>query len=306
MPWTQGQRIARSGETREEDMSEESTVVDGGDEALPVAVETKAPRNDAEAEQIESAKPTEAQPEAPKPEDKNDGEEKRKNRTKAYIDRINRENAELRARVAEREHAASRTAPEPAQGEPTIDQFNWDIQAFQRAHTQWALQDAHAKWESEKSQAETSRRQAETAATYSQKAAEFAYDHPDFVEVASSIPYPLSADLEAAIMAHEMGPEIAYHLGNNDDDAFQLASIQPHLAAAAVDRLAKRLLAAHEAPGIAAPAAPIPTPSRIAPPVSKAPAPLPSVGGRSPVATPPEKMTDDQWYAQDREKRRKR
>jgi hypothetical protein len=103
-----------------------------------------------------------------------------------------------------------------------------------------------------------------------------------------------------------MGPEIAYHLGNNDDDAFQLASIQPHLAAAAVDRLAKRLLAAHEAPGIAAPAAPIPTPSRIAPPVSKAPAPLPSVGGRSPVATPPEKMTDDQWYAQDREKRRKR
>lgn len=282
-------------------MSDENTVVDGGSEPLPAAVETPTPRNDAEAAQIEADKP---KAEAPKPTD-DGGDEKRKNRTKAYIDRINRENAELRARVAEREQVASRAAPqEQAQGEPTIDQYNWDIQAFQRAHTNWALQEAHTKWESEKTQADSSRRKAETAATYSQKATEFAYDHPDFVEVASSIPYPLSADLEAAIMAHEMGPEIAYHLGNNDDDAFQLASIQPALAAAAVDRLAKRLSAAHEAPGIAAVQAP--TPSRIAPPVSKAPAPLPSVGGRSPVVTPPEKMTDDQWYAQDAEKRRKR
>lgn len=279
-------------------MTDETTLVEGAGEVVP-AVETKeakAPRSDAEASLNEAASKTDAPADdKPKEEAKpDDGEgERKKNRTKEYIARINRENAELRAWRAEqeaRQQPAAQTQ-QAATDEPTLEQFNYDIEAFQRALIKHELENR----DSQVKQAESTRRQAEIAATYNQKVADFADDHPDFPEVVGSIAYPLSRDLEAAIMAHPNGPQIAYHLGNNDDDAFQLAAIQPHLAVAAVERLAKRLAAAQPTPQ----ANPTPSPK----PVSKAPAPVPTVGGRSPVEIPPEKMTDDEWYARERKRR---
>lgn len=277
-------------------MSDETTLVEGAGEVVPAndAPNTKAPRSDAEAALTEAPKtaeaPAEKTEEAPKPDD---GEvERKKNRTKEYIARINRENAELRQRAAELEARSNPpAAAAKASGEPTLEQFNYDLEAYQRALVKYEL-DAR---DTQAQQAESSRKQAEIAATYTQKVAEFADEHPDFQEVVSSIAYPLSPALEAAIMAHPNGPQIAYHLGSNDDDAFQLAAIQPHLADAAVKRLAARLTAAQPTPQ----ATPTPTPK----PVSKAPAPVPTVGGRSPVEIPPEKMTDDEWYARERKRR---
>jgi hypothetical protein len=102
-------------------------------------------------------------------------------------------------------------------------------------------------------------------------------------------------------MAHENGPLIAYHLANDDEALFHIASIRPELQAAAVERLAARLSAAQQ-PADAPPVA-------IAPPIkpiTQAPPPPPRVGGRAVAETPAEKLTDDDWYRADREKRRKR
>jgi len=100
-------------------------------------------------------------------------------------------------------------------------------------------------------------------------------------------------------MRHPNGPLIAYHLGTNDDDLFSVASVQPQLAAAAVDRLAKRLAAAQTAPNtVAAPLTPKP--------ITRAPAPPPTLTGRSPSDTPSEKLTDEGWLSRERDKARKR
>lgn len=282
-----------------------STLLEGGGEALPAAdvTATKAPKNDAEAAALE-AKPEGAKPEGDAEAKKaEEAAERKKNRTREYIAKLNRERAELVAEVAALK--AAQAAPKPAshaaptEGRPTLEQFNFDQDAYLEALADWKVEQHLKQREESTKQAESAKSQQEIVGAYNTAAAEFADAHPDFPEVVGSIQYPLSDALQAAIMAHPKGPEIAYHLGTNDDDAFALASIQPALAAAAVKRLASRLTAAPEAPQT--PQAPI-NPR----PVSKAPTPAPIVSGRSPTEVPPEKQTDDEWYARDVERRRKR
>jgi hypothetical protein len=259
-------------------MSDETTIVDGAGDAAPATSE-------------EVTTEVVAQPEGdPKPDEGKEAEEakkaeeeqsRKKNRTREYINRINRENAEMRQRLADLEKAKpSSTARDDA---PKLEDFDFDIGAFTKANAEYVLK----QYQEQQKQADEGRRQAELTATYNQKVADFADSHPDFPEVVGSIAYPLSPAIEAAIMAHELGPQIAYLLGSDDDAAFQLAAVQPHLAAAAVDRIASRLASAQQV-------TPKPTPSPK--PMTKAPAPVPTVSGRAPAETPPEKLTDDEWF----------
>ena len=283
-----------------------NTLLEGGGEVLPATDENKTkavPKNDAEAAALE-AKPEGAKPEGGTEAKKaEEAAERKKNRTREYIAKLNRERAELAAENAALKSAQSAPRPTqhaaPAEGRPTLEQFNFDNDAYLEALADWKVEQHLKAREESTKQAESERSQQEVTVAYNTKAAEFADEHPDFPEVVGSIQYPLSEALQAAIMAHPKGPEIAYHLGTNDDDAFALASIQPALAAAAVERLASRLTAAPEAPQT--PQTPI-HPK----PVSKAPAPAPTVSGRSPTEVPPEKLTDDEWYRRDMERRRKR
>lgn len=294
-------------------MSEQPIAPAGeGGAPAPVTVPATppAPKNDAEAaaqDALKATKPPASEPAKPDPEAEK--AQQQKNRTREYIARINRENAELRRQIAERAAQAQPAAP-AAKGddaEPKLEDFDFDLAAFNRAHVNWAVKQSQKQHETQsKTQAEQARN-AEILATYNTKVAEFAEEHPDFFEAVGSIEYPLSQELQVAIMSHELGPQIAYHLANNDDDAFQLASVQPVMAAKAVERLAKRLTAAPTAAAPAAPAQPTPP---VAPVATKqptqAPAPPPTLGGRAPVEPSPEKMTDDDWYRRDVERRRKR
>jgi uncharacterized FlaG/YvyC family protein len=259
-------------------MSDETTLVEGAGAAAPAEVTDTPAAEPTEGATPEAQAAEAAQAEAAKKADEE--QQRKKNRTREYINRINRENAELRQRMAEFE--ARTKAPAPSESEPKIEDFNFDIGAFNRAHTEYVLK----QHQEQQSKADQARRDAETAATYNEKVADFVGDHPDFPEVVNSIAYPLSPAIEAAIMAHELGPQIAYFLGSDDDAAFQLAAVQPHLAAAAVQRIASRLTAAPQAPQAQ------PTPK----PVTKAPAPVPTVSTRAPAETPPEKLTDDEWF----------
>lgn len=285
-------------------MSDEINTQQGGGEALPAAA---APKSDAEAA-LQQQTPDPAAEAAAKAEaEKKAAEdtERKKNRTKEYINRVQSERDELRRRVAELE---ARTQPpaqtaRPSQPQadtgPTLADYNYDLAAYQHARDQWVIQQAQKGWSENQKQQAAQQREQETWTTYENKAAEFADEHPDFLEVVGSIEYPLTDAAQAAIAMHPNGPAIAYHLGNNSDDAYELARTPPHLADAAVRRLAARLDAAQTQP----PAAQAPAKPK---PISQAPAPVPTVSGRAATQVPAEKLTDDDWYARDRETRRKR
>jgi len=251
------------------------------------AVET-APITDPEAlpnDRVKSAPEAQVAAE-PTTEDKQKAEseekdKKHRNRTKEYIERQNRKIAELHAEL---EILRGKPAQDDA---PLPEDYEFDTAKYTRALLQYELKQREVA-ENERKQSVERHQKTET---YAQKAHEFSQSVPDFEDVVMSIPQEyLSQELQDAIMTHERGPEIAYHIAQNDDDLFALASIRPDMMAAAVERLAKRLTA--------------PQPSVPAPkPITSAPRPPATVSGRSPTETPPEKLTDQQYADRERKRR---
>jgi hypothetical protein len=248
-----------------------------------------------------------------------ESEERKKRTTREFIDRIKDENKTyrqtwndpeaLRRRLAEFERT-SQPQTQQSQGRqqgdrrPTLEDHGYDFNAWQQADTEWVNQQAERRAAQLYDQRAQQAREQQTWQTYENKVAEFANDHDDFFEVVGSIP-PLPLELQAAIAAHPQGPAIAYHLGNTPSDLLAYANTSPQFAGLALQQIAARLSAAPspsvQSAQLAPPAAPAPTK-----PVTQTPPPPPMVGGRSATETPAAKLTDDEWYAKDRERRRKR
>lgn len=297
-------------------MSTETTQVapQGDAGALPAVSTTPAPvvpKSDAEAEQLEAAlaKPP-AEPEA-KPEGEDSPEQRKKNKTRAYIEKLHSQLAEktkaqqdLEARLRAIEERVPQPARRDPDAPPTLEDCDWDPQKHAIEAAKWATaQAAKQQTEATTKKAQQDREQ-QLYESYLERARAFAADHEDFLEVVGSITYPLSPAQQAAIAAHELGPAIAYHLGNEDDDAFELARTPDHLVPAMVDRIARRLQTAPPAqseapaPALAAVSAPKPT--------TKAPPPPQTVGGRAVTEVPPQKLTDEQWLKREREREQAR
>ncbi|WP_312321187.1 hypothetical protein [Stenotrophomonas sp.] len=285
--------------------TEANTQEQGGGEALPVT----QPRNDAEAAIAEQAA-VQGDAAAKDAEAKKAEEEanKRRNRTSQYIDRLKgdadsarRENAELRKRLDALETRLPKQEAKP----PTFEGANFDPVELARQTSQYEIGLARQQWEKDQ-QAEAARTsEQQRVAAYQARVASFAADKPDYLEVVGSMDTDLlHQDLQRAIMAHEKGPQIAYQLGLNDDDLFNLASVRPELIGHALDRYASRLEAAPPTDPPAA--APVLAPTQPQKLISQAPAPAPRLGGRAPADVPPEKMTDEQWWAKRKESQRKR
>lgn len=284
-------------------MSTETNEVQTQEQAQP---ETQAPpKSDAEAALREQqAKPEgeaigaeEVKAEPAKPD--------KPNRTREYIQRLQSEVADLRRREAERLATPAnmthpnRTANAPSEGEPTLADFDYNLEDYNRAHARWVFRE-EMKQERERADAASAQKtQHEALSAYQQRAMEFETEHPDYLEAVDGFfaNYQPSQEIQMAIIRHERGPEIAYYIANNDDEAFGIANTLPQNAAAAVARLVKRMDATQQAPNSP------PTPVRA---ISQAPAPIPRVGGRSVTQPPPEKMTDDEWYEIEKKSRRKR
>lgn len=286
-------------------MSEESNALEqGGGEAL-AAIQ---PRNDAEAALQEQSAGKDVD-QAKEAEAKKQEEEaaKRKNRTSQYIDRLKgdadatrRENAELRKRL----DAIESRFPKQEATPPTFESTGFDAEELARQTARYEVEQARKKWDEDQKSESAARSEQERMQAYASRAQAFADENPDFEEAVGSIPQQyLIPELQKAIIGHEKGPQIAYQLALNEDELFQLASVRPELMEAAVARYASRLEAAPPTPEPIAPPALAPQTTK---PVSQAPAPAPRVNGRSPSETPPEKLTDDQWFAKRQEARRKR
>lgn len=252
----------------------------------------KTPRNDAEAAAAEAAKAGEST--------SNEGEQgepkPKRNRTGEFIDKLKTDNRSLRERNEEltRLLKLREKPPEPTPA-PTFEQSNFDPAAYADARAKWAAESAVQNYQNTQERTQAQARLQQIERDYNARINEATTAHPDFVERVTALSESLSAMLPEdhqqaiglAIMSHPQGPEVAYAIANDDDLAFQLASIQPRLAAAAVDRIAARLAAAHEAPQ---------TPTPNAKPVSQAPPPVQTVSGKTPTKTPPEKLTDAEWW----------
>lgn len=279
-------------------MSEEtSTLEQGGGEVLPQQQKPVQPAYVDNTQDDADPKPA---PEV----DAGTDDGKKRNKTREYIERLQSENREVHGLRQKLQELESRLPKAPEPKEPKLEDFDFDTAAYARAAARWdAQQDQVEQRKAEAAQAEQ-RTQQEAITAYQQRAAAFAETVEDFIPVVMSIPKELMPpELEAALMAHEKGPELAYKLAQDEEQLFSLAAMRPELMARAVERFASRLSdapkgepAPPEVPALAQ------APQK---PITQAPAPAPRVGGRAATEVPGDKLTDDEWFKRERDQQRR-
>lgn len=168
------------------------------------------------------------------------------------IDRIDRLAARARAaEEAARYWQEQATAPKPepeapkaaAPAKPTREQYQ-NPDDYDAALVEWAAMSAVQRHRAETEAAETARRETEARTAeqasrreqfakveqdWTTRRATFAAEHPDFAEIAEADPLdggpPITGSMAMAIKISENGPEIAYWLGQNTEEAERIAKI---------------------------------------------------------------------------------
>jgi hypothetical protein len=185
-------------------------------------------------------------------------------------------------------------APKPTPSAPAkpkdFSDFNYDENAyrehlFQEARTQAAesVRTEAAQWRKE--QETQGRRQ-----LLDTRVEKFAKATEDYHEVVTDST-PVSEAMGEAIMDTEEGPAILYYLGKNPDVAMQLYKLSPVQAGREIARIEDRIVAERK--------------KAAEKPVSKAPAPAPTLGGADPgnVSRDPSQMSDAEFSKWFRKKR---
>lgn len=170
---------------------------------------------------------------------------------------------------------------------PTLEQFNFDPQAYQRAvdqHTAQHLEQQRRAMESQVQARQQAQAQEQFNAALNARVAAAEQKYPDFAEVVMGNPSlpPLQSVnpvLFNAIVDHDQFSDIAYYLGKNEGEAHRIAAMPPLKAVIEVGKIAAKLSAAPRQ-------------------TSQAPAPPAQVSGRSAgTSKDPAHMTRDEYYA---------
>ena len=250
-------------------------------------VVTEVPAAQAVPEQVKTAEPVadvaaqpETQTETPAP----------KTFTQEELEAAIGKRLSKERRKWEREQAAKPAQPAPQPSEALrVDQFE-SPEAYAEA---LAEQKAHQIL----TEREQRYREMELREAYAEReeAARDKYD--DFEQVARNPNLPITVPMAEAILASEIGPEVAYHLGTNPDEAKRISRLSPFLQAKEIGRIEAKLAAN--------------------PPVKKtstAPAPIAPVtargGGSSTYDTTDPRsvkaMSTSEWIAAERERQIKK
>lgn len=180
-----------------------------GEEKPPEETEAKA---EGDAEPAEKS-------EEPKPDDKH----KRAGGWQRKIDRLERENAALIAKI---------TAPSGAP--PAQDAGAQTAEEKAAEYIDNLVAQRLAKVDAE-------RQQREAQAKFQQRMAEARAASPDFDEVILSADAPVSAAVQQVLLTSEQGPAIMYQLASNPAELARLSALPPLEAAREIGRLEARL-----------------------------------------------------------------
>lgn len=171
------------------------------------------------------------------------------------------------------------------QGRPTLEQFDFDQDAYAEAVAEWKFNELIQKQES-------TRKAQERQRSFAEKEAAFLAEHPDYEAVAKAPHVPITQAVAEEILQADNPPAIAYYLGSHLDEAAAIAQMSPAQISRAIGRIEGRLSApvASESPRQPEPKT-----------VSRAPAPVTTLSGAPAV----KKSYDDMSMKEYDEARRK-
>lgn len=260
-------------------MSEVDTAETGA-QVVPEAIEQEPAKADAvQLEGEESSESTTEETDEHKPKRK-DSVQKRINELTAEKWAEKREKEELKRKLDYLEQQVYQ--PQTAQEAPTLEQFNYDTEAYQKAVYQYAQAESQResqRYFEEQKQRETQyreqRRFEELLQDHGKREERFAKQTPDYHDAVEYLSRNMQFGREVVeiIGESERSPEILYHLATHFDEAVSLADMPPHRAAMQIVRLEAKLAQKQNKP------------------VTKAPPPPPTLTGTTETKKSLETMT---------------
>lgn len=203
--------------------------------------------------------------------------------TQEELDRIvaaEKAKAKRKAERELREELAQQSQRPTTQQPPQPNQF--------QSPEDYAEALAEYKAEQKIAEREAQQQRTKVQSTYVDRTEAFIEKHPDFYEVAHGDHVRITREMAAVIMESDIGPEVAYHLGKNPDEADRISKLSPLAQAREIGKIEASLSSA--TPAVKK--------------TSSAPEPIRPVGSRSSTPsldpTDPrsaEKMPTSDWIA---------
>jgi len=199
-------------------------------------------------------------------------------RKEAQQERSAREALEARLAVLERQPAPQ--APKVDE-EPQPSQFN-DAFEYAKALAEYTADKRIGEMRKQDAEAKEAIERQKVIETWASKVQAAKASMPDFDDIVASSDVVVNDDIRDAILESDVGPQILYHLAENDDVAKRIAGLSPKQALREIGKLEARFEVKETAPQ----AAPITR--------SKAPAPIQPLRGSNPADVP--MSANGEWH----------
>lgn len=178
----------------------------------------------------------------------------------------------LEARLAALERQPAPQAPAVDQ-EPQPSQFN-DAFEYAKALAEFTADKRIGEMRKQDAEAKEAQERQKVIDQWANKVQQAKASLPDFDEIVASSDVVVNDDIRDAILESDVGPQILYHLAENDEVAKKIAGLNPKQALREIGKLEARFEAKE-------------TKSQAAPNVrSKAPAPINPLRGSNPADVP--------------------
>lgn len=180
-------------------------------------VETPAPQEPVKTESEEASK-DEGQQEEPQKEDK-----PKKGGYTRKLERLEAQIEQLVSKLADKETPA-KTAEKADDAEPNPDDFETHADYYKALGRFTARQELREAEKAKQQESFQAQRQAMIEG-YKAKAAEYSKTVPDFAEVIDSADVPVTPAMQQVLLESDLGPQIAYYLAKNPDEAEKVVSM---------------------------------------------------------------------------------
>lgn len=217
-------------------------------------------------EEVEQSEPEEAEAEA-KPQDERKQNPKLERRfseiTKQREEARQEAQREREARTAlEARLAALEKQSQPQQAvvadqEPQPSQFT-DAFEYAKALAEYTADKRIAEMKQEEAKAKEAAERQKVIDQWTQKVEKAKADLPDFDDIVASSDVVVNDDIRDAILESDVGPQILYHLAENDEIAKRIAGLSPKQALREIGKLEARFEKTEPAQSVAKSKAPAP------------------------------------------------
>ena len=227
----------------------------------PVAVEE--PTEPTEVE--ERSEPEEAEAEAEPQEEKKQNpklklrfseitKQREEARQEAARERQAREALEARLAALEKQSQPQQVSVDQ---EPQPSQFN-DAFEYAKALAEYTADKRIAEMKQEEAKAKEAQERQKVIDQWTQKVQKAKADLPDFDDIVASSEVVVNDDIRDAILESDVGPQILYHLAENDEIAKKIAGLSPKQALREIGKLEARFEKTEESKPVAKSKAPAP------------------------------------------------